>query len=242
MDLLEKQGRRIHVFLGSESLVSQIVVNYYPFLALVFLHGGIIGFNSIYPKKLYDFEQAQKPPFMTQEQDKNLHWYAFKVFYNKVFEIDKGFRATRVETYFPVVKSYKLVDDKQKLEVKPAISSLIFVHCTVDQVVALQQDFYGRVLLYTHVTDGIRRPSPIDEEEMRIFKLVTSVEDERLQYLDVGSINYKEGQRVKVLDGPYQGCEGYIKRIKGNRRLLVAVEGLALVATSYIPSEFLEKV
>ncbi len=178
---------------------------------------------------------------MTQ-QDNSQHWYAFKVFYNKVFEIDKEFRATRIETYFPVVKSYKLVDDKQKLEVKPAISSLIFVHCTCEEVVALQQNFNGRVILYTHVTDGIRLPSPIDEEEMRIFKLVTSVEDERLQYLDIGSINYKEGQRVRVMDGPYKDCEGYIKRIKGNRRLLVAVEGLALVATSYIPSEFLEKI
>ena len=47
---------------------------------------------------------------------------------------------------------------------------------------------------------------------------------------------------MKVLDGPYKGCTGYIKRIKGNRRLLVSVEGLALVATSYIPSEFLEKI
>ena len=34
---------------------------------------------------------------------------------------------------------------------------------------------------------------------------------------------------------------GYIKRVKGNRRLLVSVEGIALVATSYIPSAFLEK-
>ena len=81
-----------------------------------------------------------------------------------------------------------------------------------------------------------------DEEEMRVFMLVTSVDDDKLQYLDVDSVNYKEGQRVRVLDGPYKDCVGYIKRIKGNRRLLVAVEGLALVATSYIPSVFLEKI
>jgi transcription antitermination factor NusG len=97
-------------------------------------------------------------------------------------------------------------------------------------------------MLYTHLSGDIRKPSPIDEEEMRIFMLVTSVEDDRLQYLDVESVNYKEGQKVKVIGGPYEGCSGYIKRIKGNRRLLVAVEGLALVATSYIPSEFLEKI
>ena len=51
-----------------------------------------------------------------------------------------------------------------------------------------------------------------------------------------------QGQRVRVIDGPYKGCTGFIKRVKGDRRLLVSVEGLALVATSYIPSAFLEKI
>ena len=177
---------------------------------------------------------------MTQEQ--TLHWYAFKVFYNKVFEINREFTRHKIETYFPIVKSYKLSDENKKLVVKPAISSLIFVHCTEPEVLEQQQQLSGRVMLYTHLREGRRVPSSIDEEEMHIFMLVTSVEDERLQYLDVGSVNYKEGEKVKVLDGPYKDCIGYIKRIKGNRRLLVAVEGLALVATSYIPSEFLEKI
>lgn len=179
---------------------------------------------------------------MVSQQDTQPHWYAFKVFFNKVFEADKYIRMTGAETYFPIVKSYKIDGENRKTVVKPAISSLIFVRCPEEHVLQIQQSLNGRAMLYTHVTDGVRRPSPIDEEEMRIFKLVTSVEDERLQYLDVGSVNYKAGQRVRVLDGPYKDCTGYIKRIKGNRRLLVSVEGLALVATSYIPSEFLEKI
>ena len=179
---------------------------------------------------------------MTQLQDMLEHWYAFKVFYNKVFEMDGEFKRLGVETYFPLVKTYKTEGENKKLVLKPAISSLIFVRCEEETVVALQREFYGRVMLYSHVTDGVRRPSPIDEEEMHVFMLVTSVDDDRLQYLDVESVNYKEGQRVKVLDGLYKGCSGYIKRIKGNRRLLVVVEGIALVATSYIPSEFLEKI
>lgn len=179
---------------------------------------------------------------MPQEQEFTYHWYAFKVFYNKVFEIDKELTRNGIETYFPVVKSCKNEGDRKKEVVRPAISSLIFLRCTEKEVQNQQRELAGRVLLYTHVTNGERRPSPIDEEEMRIFKLVTSVEDDKLEYLDVEAVNYKEGQRVKVLDGPYKGCAGYIKRIKGNRRLLVAVEGVALVATSYIPSAFLEKI
>ena len=166
----------------------------------------------------------------------------FQGFLNGFFEIDKDIREQGVETYFPKVKVYKLKEDKQKEQLKPAISSLIFVRCSEEKVWDLQKAFYGRIMLYSHKTDGNRKASPVDEEEMRVFMLVTSVEDDRLEYLDVESVNYKEGQRVRVLDGPYKDCVGYIKRVKGNRRLLVAVEGLALVATSYIPSLFLEKI
>ena len=179
---------------------------------------------------------------MTHQGEDIQRWYAFKVFYNKVFEIDRDIREEGVKTYFPKVKVYKMCEDKQKERLKPAISSLIFVRCSEEKVWDLQKKFYGRIMLYTHKIDGNRIASPVDEEEMRVFMLVTSVEDDRLQYLEAESVNYKQGQRVKVLEGPYKDCVGYIKRIKGNRRLLVAVEGLALVATSYIPSVFLEKI
>lgn len=179
---------------------------------------------------------------MTQQRENTPHWYAFKVFYNKVFEIDMAFREQGVETYFPKVREYKILEDKQKQVLKPAISSLIFTRCSEKKVWDLQKAFFGRVMLYTHKTDDSKVASPVDEEEMRVFMLVTSVDDDRLEYLDAESVKYKEGQHVKVLDGPYKDCVGYIKRIKGNRRLLVAVEGLALVAASYIPSVFLEKI
>lgn len=171
-----------------------------------------------------------------------LRWYAFKVFYNRVPDVDEEMRGDGVETFFPVVRTYKLVDGEAVPVVKPAISSLIFVRCTEEAVMVWQKRLSGRVMLYSHVTDGVRRPSPIDEEEMRVFRLATSVEDDRLEYLDVGSIDYRKGQKVRVTGGPYKDCIGYIKRVKGNRRLLVSVEGIALVATSYIPSEFLENI
>lgn len=176
------------------------------------------------------------------QKEEEIHWYAYKVFFNKVFEVDALLREGGVVTYYPVVKEKKTVGGKTVKVTKPAISSLLFVRCTEAVAIAWQNQLMGKVMLYNHVTDGVRRPSPIDEEEMRIFILVTSVDDDRLEYLNVRVVNFKQGQRVRVIDGPYKGCAGYIKRVRGNRRLLVSVEGLALVATSYIPSAFLERI
>ena len=175
------------------------------------------------------------------EAENPIRWYAFKVFFNKVVEVDWMLREDGLETYFPTVREERVVGGKVRTVRKPAISSLLFVRCSEEASLVWQRNLTGKVMLYSHLHDGIRKPSPIDEEEMRVFILVTSADDERLQYLDVEAVNYRQGQKVKVIDGPYKGCSGYIKRVKGNRRLLVSVEGLALVATSYIPSAFLEK-
>jgi len=47
---------------------------------------------------------------------------------------------------------------------------------------------------------------------------------------------------VRVIDGKFKGAEGYICRIKKNSRLVVAIQGVCAVATSYIPQSFIQKI
>ena len=47
---------------------------------------------------------------------------------------------------------------------------------------------------------------------------------------------------MRVIDGIYKGAEGIVKRIRRDRKLLVAVNGVAIVAISHIPMQFLEKI
>ncbi len=42
--------------------------------------------------------------------------------------------------------------------------------------------------------------------------------------------------------GLYEGAEGYIRKVRSDRRLVVEVKGVAVVAVSYIDPEFLEKI
>ena len=42
--------------------------------------------------------------------------------------------------------------------------------------------------------------------------------------------------------GKFKGAEGYICRIKKNSRLVVAIQGVCAVATSYIPQSFIQKI
>jgi len=76
---------------------------------------------------------------------------------------------------------------------------------------------------------------------MEQFRLVVESGASGLEFFaDDDFTRYQQGSRVRVVSGPMKGAEGYIKRIRRDRRLLVCIEGIIAVATSYIPPEQLE--
>ena len=196
--------------------------------------------------------------------EEQLHWYALKVFYNKVFEMEAGLDEMGLETYIPVRKvqlkgeehlraarrlatpdSTRL--DNQFVQMGPVIfkrvpvvSSLLFVLAPEERLPEIENLILGRGFVYR--TADRKRPSIIPDKQMAMFRMVCSSGAEGLEFFsDEDMTRYRQGDRVRVLEGPLKGAEGYIKRIRKERRLLVAIEGFIAVATSFIPPQFLEK-
>ncbi len=169
-----------------------------------------------------------------------VYWFAMKVFFNKVFEIEHYFQTNAIECYVPVQYEEKHVNGERVRVRKPAVSSLIFLRTEEDRVQHIENELAQKVILYRYRQS--RMPARIPDREMEVFRMVTSVEGSNWDYVDANILEFAANQRVRVIDGPFKGAEGYIKRIKGNRRLVVAIEGIVAVATAYIPSCYLEKV
>ena len=150
-------------------------------------------------------------------------WYALKVFYNRTEKVREQIMGLTKEIYVP----------------QNVISSLMFVKTTPSNLEYIRKDRYEWLKVYTQ--PGDREPYVIPEHQMEVFKFVTSLADKNLERVDPDAINYKSGERVRVTGGVFEGAEGYIKRIRGDRKLVVAIEGVVAVATSYIPSSYLEK-
>ena len=168
------------------------------------------------------------------------HWYALKVLYNKVFEIEAYLKDKAFESYIPLKTVEMMWRGEKKICRKPAVSSLMFVRATEHAAIGLQRQLNNRIIVYCD--RDTKRPAAIPEREMNIFRLVTSSGDRELEYFGGEDTVYHTGDRVRVTEGIFKGAEGYIRRIKGNRRLVVSIEGIVAVATSYIPGCFLEKI
>lgn len=168
------------------------------------------------------------------------HWYAVKVFYNRTLKLEALLKTLSIKSYIPMKSVEQIVNGRKIRRRKPAIASLMFIRCTAQQATELQPTLNNQAMLYTN--RGEKQPAIIPDDQMQRFISITSVDDLGMEYLGDVSSEWTTGCRVRVIDGIFKGAEGYIKRIKGNHRLVVAIEGIVAVATSYIPECFLEKI
>ena len=206
-------------------------------------------------------------------EEVQLNWYALKVFFNKVFEMEDRLAGMGLETYLAVemipLKGEEHLAAARKLAqipeggrmdsrlVKegpviykrvPMVKSLLFVRADENEIVQVSEMLKGPVDLnkpegFVYRTPDWQEFSVIPEKQMTMFQLVTSSGDRGLKFFSASDIGrFKQGQKVRVIEGPLKGAEGYIKRVQKNRRLLVGIDGVVAVASSYIPPQFLEKV
>ena len=168
------------------------------------------------------------------------HWYALKVFYNRVVYL-KSLLPAGLENYIPVHTVETHEQGRLSYKEEPLIPSLMFVRCSEEWLVSFKHDHNEDFMYYAD--PETRKPGPIRDDEMRSFILVTSADAGRnTQYFGADAPEYHTGDRVRVIDGIYKGAEGYIKRIKKDRKLIVSVTGVAVVAVSYIHPSYLEKI
>lgn len=199
-------------------------------------------------------------------------WYAIKVFFNKVFQMEDILSDMELETYLPVQKDklkgqeylkvskrLSLVDANYRkdsryiqegpiiYERKPLVASLIFLRADDDEILSVDarlkdEMILGRLLGFIYKSADFKKWATIPDKQMESFRLLTENGGDGLTFYTANLVKLAQGDRVRVIDGPLKGAEGYIKRIKKDRRLLVCVEGVIAVATSYIPDRMLEKI
>lgn len=88
--------------------------------------------------------------------------------------------------------------------------------------------------------NGKHPPLTIPFTSMTNFIKATSTDSEHVRIVSAEQCHYKSGDIVKVIEGEFKGVTGRVARIAGQQRIVVEISGLCLVATAYIPTEFIE--
>lgn len=171
-----------------------------------------------------------------------LQWFALRAFWNKtqplIAEADKA----GVRTYYAIRTVDNLKSGSLDYKEVPYVPSLFFVQCKLSWLLAFKRSHISDFMIYSDATN--RHPAPIRDAEMEMFIMVTQAQNNSndVEYLGEPKPEYVQGDRVRVTQGLYKGAEGVVRRIKKDRKLLVAITGVAVMAISHIPMCYLEKV
>lgn len=66
------------------------------------------------------------------------------------------------------------------------------------------------------------------------FIAIAGSYDQQVIYLPPTEYSMQKGDRVRITGGVFEGVEGIFVRVKGDRRVVVSIQGVMAVATTFI--------
>jgi len=180
--------------------------------------------------------------------DSSQQWFVFRATYGREGKACEIIGREGVRVYMPTKRERVVVSGIARTVQKPLIPNLLFVYCTpkqADHFIKGHPDLPKFLrYYYNHVAlkpDGSNPPLVVPDNEMENFIRLTSVDSEHIKVVDPAQCRFRNGDRVRVTQGAFEGVEGRVARVAGQQRVVITLEGLCTIATAYIPSAFLTK-
>jgi len=154
-------------------------------------------------------------------------WFPMRVTYQREMKVKAELDRLGIENFVPM--RYRIAeslnDGKTELrrELVPAINNLIFVRSTQELVSELKQKNEAlEPLRYLMDRTASREHAimTVADRDMANFMRVASVTDDSVMFLDEETVVGKEGKRVEIMGGPFEGVTGVIRRVKRCKRSL----------------------
>ena len=173
-------------------------------------------------------------------------WFPMRVTYSREMKVKGELERLEIENFVPM--TYRVVEKQNESdfqrELVPAISNLIFVKSTQEKITELKRT--NEVLEpLRYMLDYTNGDGPVimtvGDREMENFMRVASKTDDSVMFLDENTIVGKEGKRVKIMGGAFEGVEGVIRRVKRCKRVVVELEGIMSVAIAHVPVGLLKE-
>ena len=176
-------------------------------------------------------------------------WFPMRVTYQREMKVKAELDRLGIENFVPmrykVVESQNGGDTELRRVLVPAISNLIFVRSTQERMSELKRR--NEVLeplryMMDYTASQEHAIMTVADGEMENFMRVASRTDDSVMFLDNVTVIGKEGKRVEIMGGAFEGVTGVIRRVKRCKRVVVEIEGVASVAIAYVSAEVLKEI
>ena len=182
-------------------------------------------------------------------QKANHEWFVLRITYNRIQKVHGIISASDIQSYMPMHYAIKKEIGKKKRILQPLLPNLLFVYATREAVNSIIKNKGAETSILKFYLDktkpleenGKHPPLTIPFAAMTNFIKATSTNNDHVRIVSSEQCHYKSGDIVKVIAGEFEGVTGKVARIAGQQRVVVEISGLCLVATAYIPTDFIIK-
>lgn len=172
-------------------------------------------------------------------------WYVMRVTYQREVSAKMKLDELSVENFLPMrTERRRRPNGRFCKSLIPLIHNYLFVRSNREVLDGIKAFSLPYLRYATCVRDGRREIMIVPESQMRSFIAVVERGDSKAVFLDPASIDLNEGDKVRIIEGPFAGVEGTFMRLQDGRgkRVIVKIESVAAVATTEISPRFVEKI
>lgn len=169
-----------------------------------------------------------------------IRWYAIRT--DDVFAVEKIMVERCDQVYLP---TRTIAPEGRKPRVAALIPHVMFLRATLRQVVDMEQA--GRrndsdpdnPPLWIYRNPGDTNPCAITERSIHLLRLLTGdTAQETCRIYNPQKLTVDS--HVRIIGGPFEGYEGFVKRIGRDRRVIVEIQGLCMVILPRLHPDLLE--
>lgn len=173
--------------------------------------------------------------------EKKTQWFVMTAYKSEQKAEEKLRGEGGLEYFIPKQYVKRKYQGKLKRVLVPVIPNLVFVHAKYDEI----EEFKRKCPFLHYATrrmDGANRIMKVPDAQMEAFIKVAGHYDNDLVYYSPDEIDLKQGMRVKVHGGTFDGVEGTLLKIKGkrNKRVVICIKDVLALSIVEFEPELLE--
>lgn len=155
----------------------------------------------------------------------------------KELKVRDDVRRYGLEAFVPLTYVVKTHRGQKHRTLVPAVSKLLFVKGTLEEVKDYIQHAHYVVFIRKSTFSNKEDYLTVPTKAMEDFIAVTENHEEHVTYFRPEEISLQEGDKIRIKGGFYDGREGIIMRIKGkrNKHLVVQIPGVLIAAIELSP-------
>lgn len=192
--------------------------------------------------KAFFLRNAYESYLVMPSKDSPLHWYAVRVTYSRELFLKNYLDKENIENFIPMRYEYVTRNERRVRKLVPAIHNLVFVRSTRARMDEIKNNPVLNLPIRYIMNRETHLPIVIPDAQMRSFILVAGTYDEAVIYVEPEELNLAKGTKVRITGGVFEGAVGEFVRLRHDRRVVVNIEGVMAVATTFIHPSLVEPI